>query len=203
LKLLQTFPKAEIQENVGKALPYVRAGMTHLSKDIRSIAVEILSFLLKEAGTELVSCPGGWHQTMECFTTVLGWRTAINKAALPSDVKSTARTMQVLDDFLRVGLVPERDCLQRDSIAMEFPLWQVKAMLPPTKSNAYAHLHLFDLETDDHNQILDDHEDRLQDFVRHFHSSVTAGIALARKEGGELGRAAGLLIKTLERAQKT
>jgi pre-rRNA-processing protein IPI1 len=203
LQLLQVFPKTEILENVGKSLPYVRAGMTHLSKEIRSTAIEILSFLVKTAGAELVSCPGGWHQTLECFMTVLGWRTAANKATLPSDVKSTARIMQVLDDFLRVGLVPARHSYQGASIATEFPLWQVRAMLLPTKSNAYAHLNLFGSQTDNHNQILDGHEDRLQDFAQHFQPDFTAGMALARKEGGELGRAAGLLIKTVEWAQKT
>ncbi|KAJ9612173.1 rRNA processing protein [Cladophialophora chaetospira] len=204
LKLFNALPKEDVRDHVGKALPYVRAGMTHLSRDVRATAVDFLSFLTRVAGPELVSCPGGWHQTLECFTTVLGWRPASNKASFAGDVKSMARIIQALSDFLDAGLViNEQSSSGPPVLVTDFPLWQVQTVLLPTKSNAYAHLNLFGTQAEDDNQILDDQEDRLQDFDRHFRSSVQSGIDAARKEGGELGRAAGLLVKTLERAQST
>ena len=204
LKLFQVLPTEDIRDHVGKALPYVRASMTHLSWEVRATAIEFLSFLIRIAGAELVSCPGGWHQTLECFTTVLGWRSNSNKASFAGDVKSMARIMQVLSEFLHTGLVTDKQSANDlDTSVANFPLWQVQTVLVPTKSNAYAYLDLFGAQADDDNQILDDQEDRLQDFDHNFRASVIVGIDASRKEGGELGRAAGLLVKALERARNT
>lgn len=186
----------------------MRAGMTHLSRDIRSTAVEFLSFLIKVAGPELAACPGGWYQTLECFTTVLGWRSAdaskwsSNKASFGGDVKSTARIMQVLAEFLQAGLgLDESSDSRLSSLAQDFPLWFTVSLLTPTKSNAYAYLSLFGPQTEDEAQILDDRDDRLQVFTNKFQPLVLAGMEAAKKEGGEFGRASGLLAKTLARTQ--
>lgn len=115
-----------------------------------------------------------------------------------------ARIMQVLSEFLHVGLVTDEQSFDSpDALIADFPLWHVQTVLVPTKSNAYAYLNLFGTQADDDNQILDDLEDRLQDFDCSFRAFVAAGIDTARKEGGELGRAAGLLVKTLERVPST
>lgn len=208
LKLFQALSTEDIRDHVPKILPYMRAGMTHLSRDIRTSAIEFLSFLVKAAGGELVSCPGGWRQTLECFTTVLGWRSndvgnwSSNKASFGGDVKSTARIMQVLSEFLQAGLgVDETASVGMNSLAANFPLWHVESLMVPVKSNAYAYLHLFGSQADDESQILDDREERLQNFMNYFQSPIMAGIDAAKKEGGELGRASGLLVKTIERAQ--
>jgi pre-rRNA-processing protein IPI1 len=204
LKLLNALPKEDVRDHVSRALPYVRAGMTHLSRDIRATAIDCLSSLVRIAGPELVSCAGGWHQTLECFTTVLGWRSASNRASFAGDVKSTARIIHVLSDFLHAGLLTHKpSSAEPNPLVKDFPLWQVETLLLPTKSNAYAHLNLFGPQAEDDSQMLDDREDRLQNFTHHFRKHVLAGIDTARKEGGELGRAAGLLIKTLEHAQNT
>ncbi|KIX10404.1 uncharacterized protein Z518_01486 [Rhinocladiella mackenziei CBS 650.93] len=206
LKLFQVLPKEVIRDHVAKILPYMRAGMTHLSRDIRVSAIDFLSFLVKIAGSELVSCPGGWRQTLECFTTVLGWRSAdastwsSSRASFGGDIKSTARIMQVLSEFLQVGLSNDQASLfGKDTLAMDFPLWQTDALLMPTKSNAYAYLNFFGSQIDDENQILDDREERFRVFEKSFQPVVMAGINAARKEGGELGRASSFLIKTLKR----
>ncbi|OCT55002.1 Pre-rRNA-processing protein ipi1 [Cladophialophora carrionii] len=204
LKLLHALPQEDVRDHVSRALPYVRAGMTHLSRDVRATAIDFLSFLIRIAGTELVSCPGGWHQTLECFTTVLGWRSASSKASFAGDVRSTARILNVLSDFLQAGLLTDKlSSSEPNSLVTAFPLWRVETLLVPTKSSAYAHLNLFGPQAEDDSQILDEQEDRLQNFTRHFRDPVLAGIEAARKEGGELGRAAGLVVKTLERAQNT
>lgn len=209
LKLFQALPREEIRDHVAKVLPYMRAAMTHLSRDIRISAVEFLSVLIKVAGSDLVSCPGGWYQTLECFTTVLGWRSAdagkwaANKVSFGGDVKSTARIMQVLSEFLQAGLAADETSRPAaNALAMNFPLWQTDTLMLPTKSNGYAYLNLFGSQQSDENQILDDRGDRWQVYVAHFQALILAGIEAAKKEGGELGRTSGMLVKTLDLAQK-
>ncbi|KAK5061372.1 hypothetical protein LTR84_007914 [Exophiala bonariae] len=204
LKLFQVLPAEEVRDHVTKILPYMRAGMTHLSKDIRLSAVEFLSYLIKAAGDELVCSPGGWNQTLECFTTVLGWRSSdsskwsANKASFGGDIKSTARIMAVLAEFLRAGLVSNTESDSNiNAIAIDFPFWQTKSLAMPSKSNAYSYLNLFGSQTEVDNQMLEDQEDRLEIFSRDFEAVILAGIDAAKKEGGELGRSSGLLVKIL------
>ncbi|KAI1617470.1 Rix1 complex component [Exophiala viscosa] len=209
LRLFQTLPPEEIRDNVAKILPYMRAGMTHLSREIRLTAIDFLSHLIQVAGAELVSCAGGWYQTLECFTTVLGWRStdsskwAANKASFAGDVKSTARIMQVLAEFVEAGLAPTDLSTRVNTLAQDFPLWQTDAFAIPTKSNAYAYLNLFGTPQDDEKQMLDDREDRLRVYVSHFQALLLAGIDATKKEGGELGRASSFLAKALVRTQQT
>ncbi|KAH0846575.1 hypothetical protein AYO21_11869 [Fonsecaea monophora] len=210
LKLFRALPSEDIQDHVSKALPYLRAAMTHLSRDIRSSSLDFVSYMIKAAGPELISCPGGWHQTLECFTTVLGWRSvdasrwSSTKASFAGDSKSTARIMQVLAEFLQAGLVgDEQSPSNTNPLLAHFPLWEVETLLVPERSNAYAYLNLFGPQIEDETKILDDQQDRQRDFAQNFQGHILAGIDAARKEGGELGRAAGLLVKTLERAQSS
>jgi pre-rRNA-processing protein IPI1 len=208
LKLFQALPSEDVRDNVIKILPYMRAGMTHLSRDIRVSAVDFLSFLTKVAGPELVSSIGGWFQTLECFTTVLGWRSpeaskwSSTKASFSGDVKSTVRIMQVLAEFLQAGLVSDDHGLPADnSMALEFPLCQTDSISIPTKSNAYAYLNLFGASLEIEKQMLEDREDRWEAYVKSFQPAIVSGIDESKKEGGELGRAAGSLVKVLERAE--
>ncbi|KIW17283.1 hypothetical protein PV08_04474 [Exophiala spinifera] len=207
LKLFQTLPKEDVKDNVAKILPYMRAGMTHLSKDIRISAIEFLSCLIELAGAELVSCPGGWYQTLGCFLSILDWKSSdaskwtSGKAGFSGDPKSTARIMQVLAAFLQQGLSNDGSTLSGPNpMAIEFPLWQTGCVMIPRKSNPYGYLNLFGVQLDDEKQTLDDREDRLRVYNSHFQPLIVAGIDIAKKEGGELGRASGLLVKTLERA---
>lgn len=210
LKLFRTLPEEYIRDNVTKILPYMRAGMTHLSREIRISAIDFLSYLIEAAGAELVSSAGGWYQTLECFTTVLGWKStdsskwSANKATFAGDVKSTTRIMQVLGEFLQAGFATTNTSASgSNALALDFPLWQTATFSIPATSNAYAYLNLFGKPQDDEKQMLDDREDRLRVYVSHFQGLLLAGIDAAKKEGGELGRASGLLVKALDRTQNT
>lgn len=209
LKMLQSLQQEDVRDHVSKILPFVRAGMTHLSRDIRKSAIEVLSWLTQAAGDQLVSCPGGWHKTLESFVTLLGWRLLDDankwssaKASFGNETKAIMQVMQTLEKFLRVGLVSDGE--ENDdgpsSTSTYFPLWQVNSHRVPDRSNAYMHLNLFGQPKADDNQILEDREDRLQIFNDRFRPSVLVGIEAARQEGGELGRAAGLLTKVLKQA---
>lgn len=107
--------------------------------------------------------------------------------------------MQVLSEFLQAGLAGgEASSTVSNVLMADFPLWQVESLVIPAKSNAYAYLNLFGPQVDDDSQILDDREDRVKIFAKHFKSPILAGIDAAKKEGGELGRASGLLVTTLD-----
>lgn len=208
LKLFQVLPNHEVKDHISKVLPYLRAGMTHLSHDIRVSAIDFLSWLTKAAGEELVSTAGGWYKTLECFITILAWKAAdvnkwSSKVSLGSDAKTTAHVMQVFAEFLQCGLLSHElsDNGTADMIRMdEFPLLHTSRHMMPTKSNTYAYLNLFGPPLDLENQILEEREERLRVFDGQFATIVDLGISAVKKEGGELGRMSGVLTKTLQKA---
>lgn len=206
LKLLRALPRTDIEDEVAKLLPHIRAGMTHLSREVRLHAVEILSWLIATAGRELVGCAGGWYQTLDCFAALLAWSSteigkwSASKTSLGDD-RSTARVVTVLSEFLEVGMLSSPTTEEEWSIASEFPLWHLQHHRIPTKSNAYAYLNLFGAPRDLKNQMLEDREDRIRLFNETFRPRVEVGILAMKKEGGELGRASGLLSKVLDRAK--
>ena len=103
--------------------------------------------------------------------------------------------MHVFADLIRVGLDDS------NIVALEplgcFPLWHVEHHFIPTKSNAYAYLNLFGPPRENDNQIFEDREDRLRIFRDTYSSPIEAAVDAAKKEGGELGRAASALSKAL------
>ena len=180
--------------------------MTHLSRDVRLSAIDVLSWLTGAAGTELVSCAGGWYKTLECFTTMLSWNSSdVRKwsTSKPSlgDTKSAARIVTVLAEFLEAGVLHGSEKENIIQIGDTFPLWQTHYHQIPTKSNAYSYLNLFGAPRDVKNEMLEDYEDRVHVYNNSFRSLIDAGVARSKQEGGELGRATGLLNKVLENAR--
>ncbi len=205
LKLLQALPRRDIQDHVLKLLPHIRAGMTHLSRDVRLTSVELLSWLVGVAGTELVSCAGGWYRTLECFTIMLAWTPSEMgkwKASNQSlgENKSAARVVTALAEFLEAGLLDTSSKEKANLIADTFPLWQTHHHQIPNKSHAYSYLNLFGAPRGTKNQMLEDREDRLRLYNEQFGTLIEAGVCASKREGGELGRATGLLSKVLDRA---
>ena len=209
LRLFRSLPPGEIEDHVVEVLPYVRAGMTHLAADIRLFAVEVLCWLLEDAGLEVVSCGGGWYKTLNCFLTMLGWSTqdamkwSSNRASFGksgSEGRPMARTLLALAEFVdagigqraadaRVGEGPAR----QDSVT----IWCSSQHQLPQKSNAFGYLNLFGTPKDDETEMLEDREDRQRVFDKSFRTTIEIGLEVARKEGGEIGRAAATLTKIL------
>jgi pre-rRNA-processing protein IPI1 len=202
LKFFQALPRNDVQDQIPRMLPHVRAGMTHLSRDQRLYSIDILSWIIATASKELVSCAGGWVSTLECFTIMLAWRYAeIGKwsAMKPTlgDTKSTAKVITVLAELLEAGLLEEKSRDNDQSLAQSFPYWDLQHHRLPTKSNAYGNLTLFGATQDEKSQMLEDREDRLRVYQQSFRPLIEAGMAIGKKEGGEIGRATGLLAKVL------
>lgn len=210
LKFLRALPRNELPDHVPELLPYVRAGMTHLAADIRFFSIEVLAWLIEIAPNEVVSCAGGWVKTLNCFLAVLGWhaqdsakwssnRVSFGKAS--GDGKAQVRGLQVLADFLNAGLGLAKNSFQVDENEQPwatFPMWHMESHELPKRSNAYAYLNLFDSQKDDDMDMLEDREDRIRVFREQFAPSVEVGLTSARKDGGEVGRAAGLVTKALK-----
>jgi pre-rRNA-processing protein IPI1 len=209
LKLFRSLPPGEIEDHVSDILPYVRAGMTHLAADIRLSAVDVLCWLLEDSGLEVVSCAGGWYKTLNCFLTILGWSTqdalkwSSNRASFGksgSEGRPMARILQALAEFVHAGIGQHSaDAVKTGDATLHsnFPMWYSGQQQVPQKSNAFGYLNLFGMPKDDETEMLEDCEDRRRVFDKTFKASVEMGLEAARREGGDVGRAAAVLAKAL------
>lgn len=194
--------------------------MTHMAADVRSSGLDVLNWLLEVAGEEVVSCAGGYVRTLKCFLSVLGWNadsnpsnpsskqhtttaggwsnTTVSKSS--NDAKLLARTLTTLTRFISTALAPPDLAAFKAREAARaqkwFPLTHTWRHTIPTKSNAYGHLNLFGPPPDEDGAAYEDREERVEIYVRRFKMSIERGLDWARKEQGEVGRAA----KGLERA---
>ncbi|KAL5341517.1 Rix1 complex component [Aspergillus crustosus] len=229
LKLFKTFPEHDVRDHVAQLLPYVRAGMTHLAADVRSGAVEILSWLVGVAGEEVVSCAGGWVKTLNCFLSVLGWhiegaskwtstaptsKASFGKAG--SKGKPQVRVLTVLAEFIDAGLgepQPEEigdmdldslngeDSGSRSGLGSSFPILQTRAQMIPLTAAPYLYLNLFGAPRDEEGEMYETREDRWRVFEGRFLGAVEKGVEGARSEGGEVGRASAGVRKVLKQAR--
>ncbi len=204
LKLLRLFPAKDITDHVESVLLYIRAGMTHLAAEIRNDAISILEFVLESGKEEAVACPGGWVKTLSAFMSMMGWAvssgttkwTSAAKASFGKGGKALPKQMVVLSQFLRVGMGNniKREPFRRDKY---FPLWDVGAHLIPKQPNPYAYLNLFGPARDEEGEMYTERESRQRVFNKKFQAAIVRGVESAKKEGGEVGRAAAILEKAL------
>lgn len=208
LKLLRALPVEDIKGHMDSVSLYIRAALTHLAADIRKSALETLDWALEVGSEQLVSCPGGWAKNLKTLLTALAWtddatlgswtsgRAVIGRSVLGN--KGVAKTLNVLAAFLTAGLGThfERD---GDTIAKTWPLWHAQSYLLPTNSNPYRYLNLFgELDNDPEGQGYEGREERQNIFAELFEKKVMIGATAARKEGGEVGRAAAMIVKVVE-----
>jgi pre-rRNA-processing protein IPI1 len=210
LSFLRALPQTEMSDHSPEILPYVRAGMTHLAADMRLFSIEVLAWLIEIAPDEVVSCPGGWVKTLNCFLALLGWHTQdsakwssnrVSFGKAGGDGRIQARHLQVLADFLGAGCSSATDLLETDENCqspLASPFWHTEHHMLPTRSNPYGYLNLFASSNDDEVDMLEDREERIRVFNERFASDVELGLSSARKDGGEIGRAAGLVTKSLK-----
>ncbi|KAJ8611595.1 hypothetical protein MRB53_037898 [Persea americana] len=218
LKLLRMVPPTDVEREVEGLLLYTRAALTHLSAEVRVSGVEALDWLVETCASAVVGCKGGWWKTFNVLLGLLGWSAAPTAssfatnagldgthksvqardksgwtssgqtvtAKLGTNDKTIARQILVLGHFLAAGLTskPAPSSAEQDAFAIMRP------HLLPTKPNAFAHLNLFGILRDEESEMYDDVEERTRVWENNFKPQVRAGLERARKEGGELGRAA-------------
>ena len=205
LKFLRLLPALDMEDRAEAALLYIRAGMTHLAVDIRVDALAVLEWLLEVAKEDVVACPGGWFKTLKSFMSMMGWATSsgtskwtsASKATFGKAGKAFPRQILVLAKFLEAGLVEEEVVMEVNRFSM-FPLVDVHLHMIPTRSNAFAHLNLFGPPRDEEGEMYMDRESRQRVFQKHFQAAVETGMANAKTEAGEAGRAAAVLAKVLK-----
>ncbi|CAK3983252.1 Pre-rRNA-processing ipi1 [Lecanosticta acicola] len=214
LKLLKVLPKAETG-SLEQTLLYTRAGLTHVSADIRTTALDVLDWLLETSGEAVVSIAGGWVKTLQTFQNLLAWQGAPVTAPSAggekwSATKTTSKLgsnkllvhqLTSLAHFLNVGLYqapPDSREEARRSAAL-FPLCQTNAHSIPSKSNALGYLNLFGAPRDVDSEVYDDVEERINVFTElNLHYAFAHGVREVRREGGEVGRAAAMVDKALK-----
>lgn len=218
LRLFRGLPPQDIEPHIGQLLLYIRAGLTHLAADIRSSATDLLLWALESCENEVVSCAGGWMKTLKHLLTVLHWypvpssngsngtdRTAGSWTSsraptlgyTSSEGKLPVKTLNALAAFLRTGLVPPSAQEDIQPSKWPFPLRHVECHLVPKRSNAFAHLNLFGSPRDEEGEMYAEREERQRIFQRRFRATVESGLQAAKREGGEVGRAAAGVGKAL------
>lgn len=216
LKLLKavTLKSDGVRGETDRILLYIHAGMTHLSADIRTFAMDVLDWLVDDARQEAVGCAGGWVKTLTCFMGLFGWQQQSQAASQPqkgwssqqrvgvkpgSQAKALSRQLMTFANFLRSGIGREKKkgLADSDLDINGFPILHMRQHLLPERSNAFAHLNLFGPPREEETQILEDREDRQRIFARRFQQAVIQGIEGVIKEGGDLGRAAAAVRKAV------
>ena len=204
LKLLRCLPSGDVEDGIEQILLYVRAGLTHLAPDIRNTSLDVLLWTLEVAGQRVVTCRGGWTKTLKCLLAVLGWpnevatgsdRVTIGKAGM--DSKGLVKCLSALATFLDVGLHDPLATLSTDSNSGVFPLWTVNQHLLARSSDQLAYLGLFGSSTDRDDENYEDKASRQRIFKQSFQYAIAKGLDGARREGGEVGRAAANVSKII------
>lgn len=208
LKLLRVLPASDVKGHVDQMLLYVRAGMTHLAADIRSSSLDTLEWLLQIWPEEVVSCAGGWLKTLNCFMSLLGWQTSektgkwsTTRASFGkpgAEGKLLVRQLTLLAMFMNAGFADSREGQDAAQLATRlFPLCGCESQRLYARSNPFRNLNLFGAPKDAESDMYDDVDARKRSFDEQVLRPVARGVQLAKKEGGEVGRAAAFLEKAL------
>ncbi|KAL1642901.1 rRNA processing protein [Diplodia intermedia] len=108
--------------------------------------------------------------------------------------------------FLRAGIAPDAEA-EREARAEEearlarawFPLHHAAYHMAQAQSpNGFAHLNLFGPPKDEDGQMYTDRQGRQEVFARLIQPAVVAGLQNAKKEGGQIGRAAAEVDKVVQ-----
>lgn len=214
VKFLEAMPQSDVADNTEKILLYTRAALTHLSPQVRRTGLDVLEWLLKCAGVQVVSCAGGWTKTLSCLTALLGWSMPGNRKSdggwsnvsqnssvrSEEDTKTRIQQLIVLTSLVEIGLIDKRRRARKveeiATMSMEWPLWQWTQHRVPNRNNPYAYLNLFGEMSSEADDICPSYEDRLRVFDK-LAIEIRKGVEAAQKEGGGVGRAAVRLEKVI------
>ncbi|KAK3067012.1 rRNA processing protein [Teratosphaeriaceae sp. CCFEE 6253] len=219
LRLFKALPASEIGP-LDTILLYTKAGMVHLADDIKLFSLDVLDWLLQSNAEAVMACPGGWAKTLRTFQNLLSWhggqmangavqtnggwsatKTASNK--LGSN-KLLVHQLNTLANFLSVGLMrPPKDPQAAAKLAAAyFPLYQYDRHMLSRKSNPFGYLNLFGAPRDAESEIYEDTEERVSVLNElGLAERFQEGAREAKKEAGEVGRAASAVVKALRLAE--
>ncbi|KAI9693354.1 MAG: hypothetical protein M1822_005350 [Bathelium mastoideum] len=211
-KLLRVLPAEEVRSNTGSLILHIRAGMTHLSSDVRMTALDALEWLLETAQKEVVSAAGVWVKTLKCFLGLFGWqqhRKSNEAASKWSTLKQIrirsaggdklfVRQLQTFTLFVDVG-IGSPELMDSQQSLNTFPFWHSYEHSFPVRSNPYGYLNLFGTPRDEESEAYEDRGDRQRIFKKLALVAVQDGLELAKQESGEVGRVAAVLGRAVEK----
>ncbi|KAK6358578.1 rRNA processing protein [Orbilia blumenaviensis] len=214
-------PVDAIRMHTPRFLLYIHSAMTHISAEIRADSTNFLSWLLDVVGEEAVRGAKGWGKTLKCWIVLLGWesaksgRTARGSTIEFSDPgknkKATLQHLGVLKQFLYTGMVEEEaqisDFEMRDRDLLLPHQYSDVYMMPKT-SNVYGYLNIFGIPAENTSEedaegSSEDCDSRRRVVKNVFEGSIRTGLQARLQEGGEVGRAAGAVLKILDKGLRT
>lgn len=226
LKLLRALSPDQLG-SLDQLLLYTRAGMAHLSTEIRMTSLDVLDWLIQTSGEVVLASAGGWVKTLRTFQTLLSWRdnsstanttnkvvgdggikrdwSSSNPATNLGSNKLLVHQLSSLASFLSAGLEPpsarelrEERASFAQRAAETLPCWHTDAHVLSQASNPFGYLNLFGVPRDTESEMYEDSKVRSEVF-RDLYLDITFGHGAqeARKEGGEVGRAAASVVKAL------
>jgi pre-rRNA-processing protein IPI1 len=182
-------------------------------------ALDVLDWLLQTDPEAIVSSAGGWVKTLRTSQNLLSWHDTTSMNALGTNGKwSTSKPTSNLGSnkllvhqltslalLLTAGLTrPDLEKEQAEAArraAKLFPLWHTDAHMHAKKSNPFGYLNLFGAPRDVESEMYEDAEDRVGVFDGlGLKDAFSKGVKEAKKEGGEVGRAAAQVEKALRLA---
>lgn len=224
LKLLNTLPADNVGQNVEQLLLYTRAGMTHLSTGIQLSALDVLEWLLRTSGPQVVSAPGGWLKTLDTFTTILRWNsdsmtahagkvtniasgwkanTSVTTGRSPEQINLVAKALHLLSVFFAIGLLETLNLagLQADRSRRNFPYTHLDQYMISQHPDPFGYLNLFGNSRDEESIAYGYTSERQKVFEEKYAQVFSAGLESAKKEGGNVGREASHCAKELEKCR--
>ncbi|KAK6519480.1 hypothetical protein TWF281_003314 [Arthrobotrys megalospora] len=216
-------PVDSIRMHTPRFLLYIHSAMTHISADIRADSTNFLAWLLDVVGEEAVRGAKGWGKTLKCWIVLLGWEGAKSGQGVRGSTiefsdpgknkKASLQHLGVLRQFLFVGIIEDEPQNSHFDIRMTDllrPHQHTELHMMPTTSNIYAHLNLFgtsgiaeNVNEEDAEGSAEDCDSRRRIVKNVFESNLRVGLQAKLQEGGEIGRAAGAVLKVLDKAFKT
>nr|POE79601.1 pre-rrna-processing protein ipi1 [Quercus suber] len=217
LKFFHALPAQEIG-GLDQLLLYTRAGMAHMSTDIKLSSLDVLDWLLETSGEAVMGCPGGWIKTLQTFQNLLTWQDGPTNGATSAGVTTNGKwsntkpttnlgnnkllvhQLTTLARFLATGLrkPPTDSNVASQRAASLFPLWHTDAHCLPQRSNSFGYLNLFGAARNVESEVYEDADERADVFTEMgLHHVFAMGAQEVKKEGGEVGRAASGIEKAL------
>lgn len=219
LALLKLLPREQVAMYIPKILLFVNSATTHITEDIRADSTRFLGWAVG-VDREGAFGSGGWGNSLRGIAGCLGWTGGGVKAVVPrgKETKIVLQHLGTLKAVFEAGLV-NRDNKEQDGIRGPGLLHgNSESHMIPNKSNVYAYLNLFSTPSANNHSsggvgiagsgpmaMMGEPED--VDSRRRYLTDgpgkgvlaiLKTGLSSLKKDGGEVGRAAGRVLAYLD-----
>lgn len=223
LVLLKLLPREQVAMYIPKILLFVNSATTHITEDIRADSTKFLEWAIG-VDREGAFGSGGWGNSLRGIAGCLGWTGGGVKAVVPKgkETKIVLQHLGTLKAVLEAGLTSDDNEEQGGKGVRGSGLLHgsLDAHMIPNKSNAYAYLNLFSTPSANNSgsgsggiglagfsriAMVGEPED--VDSRRRYLTDgpgkgalavLKIGLSSLKKDGGEVGRAAGRVLARLD-----